>query len=149
MSRQSTHLLAGVNTRRKMQGITAAAAAEACGISINAYYRLERGDRNVLLAKAYSIASLLGCTLEQLRHEPSLDEQLDALRAAKEAEQSTTDPHPAAEGGEIGCVVSPQPATQAPPQRAWHQPVTTIDPEIAALAAQLERGYDEEDSDEQ
>lgn len=160
MPHSHTHPLQGVQLRRQMLDISAKDAAKALGMTLNSYYRLERGERGCLLSRAYTLANLLNCAIADLATEPTVDERIEALRKARNdalerevaqlrREQHTIKPVPAAQGGEIGCVVSSQEAAQAAQPPSWHQPVTTIDPEIAALAAQLERGYDEEDSDEQ
>jgi transcriptional regulator with XRE-family HTH domain len=91
MNKLHTHPLSAALTRRKMHSVTAAQAAKVLGMQVNSYYRLERGERVAPLPKALTLAHLLNCTVEQLSVEPSVDEQVDALRASLEKREPRDD----------------------------------------------------------
>lgn len=78
-----SHPLAGVRTRRALNQISAAKVAAELGIEPQSYGRLERGERRCYLDKAYVIASILGCTLEELGREPSIEERVELYRAGE------------------------------------------------------------------
>lgn len=76
-----SHCLAGVAHRRKMLGISATTLADRIGVAANSFGRLERGQRRCYLDKAHALADMLGCTIEALAHEPTLDEKIANLKA--------------------------------------------------------------------
>jgi DNA-binding XRE family transcriptional regulator len=81
-----THPLQGSYSRRKMLNVTAKDIATALGMQPQSFYRLEKGERVCPLPKAITLARLLQCTVEQLGQEPSIEEQVAAVRARHDAE---------------------------------------------------------------
>jgi DNA-binding XRE family transcriptional regulator len=81
-----THPLQGSYSRRKMLNVTAKDIATALGVQPQSFYRLEKGERVCPLPKAITLARLLQCTVEQLGCEPSIEEQVAAVRARHDAE---------------------------------------------------------------
>jgi transcriptional regulator with XRE-family HTH domain len=88
MSELPNHTLSGVRARRELRKITAKQCAQAIGIVPNSFGRIERGERILALPKALTLARLLGCTVEELGQEPSIEERVLALRAQQDAEMA-------------------------------------------------------------
>ncbi len=57
---------ARVSVRRREQGLTAKAAAEACGLSVRFYAQLEAGHANIAIGRLAAVADALGTTLAAL-----------------------------------------------------------------------------------
>jgi transcriptional regulator with XRE-family HTH domain len=68
------HCLSGVRTRRQYLGLSADEMAQRLGITRTSYLRYERGERRIMLDQAKAMASMLGCTCEQLGELPTPDE---------------------------------------------------------------------------
>lgn len=85
---EHTHLLTGLRARRVAQRLSAPQMAKVIGMTSTSYLRFERGERRVYLDKAVALARYLGCTIAQLAQEPTVDEQVEALRLKLEAERA-------------------------------------------------------------
>lgn len=83
MSTYFGHPLAGLKTRREMEHMRASDLARRIGVTTASYYRFERGERRIYLDKARAIASTLGCTVDALAHEPTPEEQVEAMHKGK------------------------------------------------------------------
>lgn len=77
------HPLTGVRTRRQILGVTAADMAQRLGCTPTTYSRYERGERRVFLDQAKTIATFLGCSIDELSREPTVDEQVELFKRAK------------------------------------------------------------------
>jgi transcriptional regulator with XRE-family HTH domain len=130
---QIGHPLSGVKTRRQLKGITASRASQVIGVTANTYSKMERGEAIISLPRAKLLASILGCTMEQLGEEPSLDERIAALREEHDGSIAghTTAPAPASDSS----VVSAPPA---------HAPITEPDEELEAILARLRTAEENE-----
>lgn len=72
--------LAAVKTRRTLLGITAVTIAKRLVMATTSYSRMERGERRCYLDKAVVIASMLGCSLDQLAIEPIGEEKAELFK---------------------------------------------------------------------
>jgi transcriptional regulator with XRE-family HTH domain len=124
----ASHPLSGVRTRRKLCNITAANLAKYLSVHPNTYSRLERGERVISLPKAKTLAAILGCSVDDLEREPSLDEQIAYLRAQH---ATTNGPESAPESLSDGSSV-----VKTPPL-APHQPPADEDPALKRLLDEL------------
>ena len=77
----SSHALAGLRAARIRAGVDAQVLADRIGVTINAYYRYEAGSRRIYLDRAVALASLLGCTVDDLTRAPGPDDTVVAAQA--------------------------------------------------------------------
>jgi transcriptional regulator with XRE-family HTH domain len=79
------HVLAGLKPRRTLLGIKAADIATRIGVSVESYYRLERGQRRIYFDKAIAISSFTGISILDLTRVPTEDERVDLFKAGERA----------------------------------------------------------------
>jgi transcriptional regulator with XRE-family HTH domain len=101
------HSLSGLRPRRTLLRIPATQLASRLGVTTTTYNRFERGERRAYFDQAIALAAALGCTLEQLRRPPTIDEELELFRSSQLKRGETV---PAAPDPGISTVV----ATPAP-----------------------------------
>lgn len=133
---QREHPLSAVRFRRDLLGIKASYMAREVGLEPASYSRIERGERRCYLDKAIAIASILHCTVDDLRVIPDEAERLRLWSRREDNAEAIKTQAPAAPE-EIGTVVS---------NTAPQQNITTDVISAADLAA--EWADDDEDVDD-
>lgn len=63
--------LSGLRMARLRSGIEVEKLAARIGVTVNAYYRYESGSRRMYVDKAFYLAKMLGCTVDDLLSEPA------------------------------------------------------------------------------
>lgn len=142
----STHPLQGLKTIRERLEIKVKDLADHIGKTVTTYYRYEAGTRPVYLHQAIAIADMLGVTVDNLRREPTVDEQIELIRRAAERKEkkvaAEADPWTTLEQEIQG---APEPAPAPPPP----SPPTTPGPDDPAVQAMLTEWDDPEADDDE
>jgi transcriptional regulator with XRE-family HTH domain len=77
------HILSGLKPRRTLLDIKAVDIADRLGITLESYYRIERGQRRIYFDKAVTISRFTGISLEDLTREPTDEERVDLFKAGE------------------------------------------------------------------
>jgi transcriptional regulator with XRE-family HTH domain len=77
------HTLAGLKPRRTLLGIRAQDIADRLGITLESYYRIERGQRRIHFDKAITISQFTGIKLDDLPRVPNDEERVDLFKAGE------------------------------------------------------------------
>lgn len=75
------HCLAGLKTARIRAGVNVSILADRIGVTVTTYYRYEAGQRRIYLDRAVVLASMLGCTVDDLTRAPGPDDTVVAAQA--------------------------------------------------------------------
>jgi transcriptional regulator with XRE-family HTH domain len=57
---------------RQRAGFSGKAAAERIGIEQSSYFRIERGERKLTIDKAFTLADMFGCRVDDFRLPPEI-----------------------------------------------------------------------------
>lgn len=77
----SNHCLAGLRYARVRAGVDVRVLADRIGVTTTTYYRYEAGARRIYLDRAAALASMLGCTVDDLMRAPGPDDIVVAAAA--------------------------------------------------------------------